>query len=119
MISDQLLLFFCNISCIRKNFGGQYGHYNCNALSHVSQLSDYGALFAGLAVAIGTFGAHALKGKFAKRDYEQTFETGVTYWFTNGASWGIRIISNRYVVHDWWYCVIFWKLICPFVNRYS
>ena len=38
-----------------------------------------GALFAGLAVAIGAFGAHALKGKFAEERYEQTFETGVRY----------------------------------------
>lgn len=38
-----------------------------------------GALFAGLAVGIGAFGAHALKGKFAEERYEQTFETGVRY----------------------------------------
>ena len=36
-------------------------------------------VFGFLSVAIGAFGAHALKGKFAEEKYEQTFETGVRY----------------------------------------
>ena len=38
-----------------------------------------GAILGALTVAIGAFGAHALKGKFAEERYEQTFETGVRY----------------------------------------
>lgn len=38
-----------------------------------------GAILGALSVAIGAFGAHALKGKFAEERYEQTFETGVRY----------------------------------------
>jgi len=37
-----------------------------------------GALFAGLAVALGAFGAHALRASLAPRDLE-IFETGVRY----------------------------------------
>lgn len=38
-----------------------------------------GAILGAFTVAIGAFGAHALKGKFAEERYEQTFETGVRY----------------------------------------
>lgn len=37
-----------------------------------------GALFAGLAVALGAFGAHALRARLAERDLE-IFETAVRY----------------------------------------
>lgn len=38
-----------------------------------------GAILGALTVALGAFGAHALKGKFAEERYEQIFETGVRY----------------------------------------
>ncbi|OCS82872.1 DUF423 domain-containing protein [Caryophanon tenue] len=38
-----------------------------------------GAVLAFLAVALGAFGAHALKGKFAEARYEKTWETGTQY----------------------------------------
>ena len=38
-----------------------------------------GAFLGCLAVALGAFGAHALKGKFAAERYEKTWETGTQY----------------------------------------
>ncbi|MBR9920642.1 MAG: DUF423 domain-containing protein [Bacteroidetes bacterium] len=41
---------------------------------------SWGALLAGMAVALGAFGAHGLEGKISA-DSIQTFKTGVSYQF--------------------------------------
>lgn len=43
-----------------------------------------GAIFALFAVALGAFGAHALKDKFAEPRYAETWETAVRYQMYHG-----------------------------------
>ena len=47
-------------------------------MKRATLLISCGALFAFLAVLLGAFGAHAMKGRLAPVDYE-IFQTGVTY----------------------------------------
>lgn len=42
-----------------------------------------GAIFAFVGIALGAFGAHALKGKFKDIKYEKTWETGCRYFMYN------------------------------------
>lgn len=42
-----------------------------------------GAIFAFIGIALGAFGAHALKGKFKEEKYEKSWETGCRYFMYN------------------------------------
>lgn len=42
-----------------------------------------GAVFAFVGIALGAFGAHALKEKFKEEKYEKTWETGCRYFMYN------------------------------------
>lgn len=54
-----------------------------------------GAILGFLAVALGAFGAHALKGKFAEERYEKTWETGTQYHMYHAlALVTVGILSN-------------------------
>lgn len=45
-----------------------------------------GSVFAFLGIALGAFGAHALKGKFKEEKYEKSWETGCRYFMYNAFS---------------------------------
>ena len=42
-----------------------------------------GAVFALIGIALGAFGAHALKGKLKEEKYEKSWETGCRYFMYN------------------------------------
>ena len=42
-----------------------------------------GSIFAFIGIALGAFGAHALKGKFKEEKYEKSWETGCRYFMYN------------------------------------
>jgi uncharacterized membrane protein YgdD (TMEM256/DUF423 family) len=55
-----------------------------------------GTLFAALAVILGAFGAHALKGRLST-DQLQVFETGVRYHFYHSFALLVTGIMNAYL----------------------
>ncbi|MCU0621999.1 MAG: DUF423 domain-containing protein [Gemmatimonadales bacterium] len=55
-----------------------------------------GALLAGLAVAAGAFGAHALRARLEPRDLE-IFETAARYQFYHG----LALIATAWAVERW------------------
>ena len=55
-----------------------------------------GALSAGLAVAFGAFGAHALRARLSVADLA-TFETGVRYQMYHA----LALLAVAWVVHQW------------------
>lgn len=55
-----------------------------------------GSLSAGIAVALGAFGAHALADRLSERDL-QTFETGVRYQFYHA----FALLAVAYAINRW------------------
>ncbi len=87
-----------------------------------------GCLIAGLGVAAGAFGAHALKQRLSA-EFLQVFETGVRYQMYHAFGllvvavamdrWPNNATSDRRVVILGWNHIVFRKPVCPLSQRDS